>query len=343
MFALSGCQISPKAQSRRTYHRRVTHGVRVQYGGGDIYVGDATNSSSRLPHLFIPHGSGYLTKKNPSPNSKLCKYYGKWKYGKMDGEGGYEKKKKSGAKVTYRGQLAKNGKQGEGKMDTNGEIYQGKWLNNQRNGTGKCFYKNGDVYRGKWVNGKRCGQGRLKSKDGSLYVGSWMDNKQHGSGQLYYPDSSLAYEGDWVMGKMSGEGVLRYQANFGAKSLSRRCYEGCFEKNKFEGRGTFYFPMGNCMTTGVFCRNQFHGSHTMHWKNGLQLTCSFTRGRLDPKATALFPDSVRTPFILDNWVARHNTISGMVGGWQTKLKKYMENQHEKTPFQRSTVFSSVQE
>ena len=96
---------------------------------------------------------------------------------------------------------------------------------------------------------------------------------------VQYPDSSLAYEGDWVMGKMSGEGVLRYQANFGAKSLSRRCYEGCFEKNKFEGRGTFYFPMGNCMTTGVFCRNQFHGSHTMHWKNGLQLTCSFTRGQ----------------------------------------------------------------
>ena len=78
-------------------------------------------------------------------------------------------------------------------MDTNGEIYQGKWLNNQRNGTGKCFYKNGDVYQGKWVNGKRCGQGRLKSKDGSLYVGSWMDNKQHGSGQLYVR-ASLSYQ-----------------------------------------------------------------------------------------------------------------------------------------------------
>ena len=86
MFSLSGCQLSPKAkdrhENRRAHERalerakRRTHGVRVHYGKGDVYTGDASNTSKRLPNLFIPHGSGYLTKKNPSPNSKLARYYG---------------------------------------------------------------------------------------------------------------------------------------------------------------------------------------------------------------------------------------------------------------------------
>ena len=77
---------------------------------------------------------------------------------------------------------------------------------------------------------------------------------------------------------MSGNGILCYQKSFGAKSLAGRCYEGEFKQSTFEGRGTFYFPNGDCITTGRFLHNQFHGKHQMLWKNGLQLQCSFTKG-----------------------------------------------------------------
>lgn len=250
------------------------------------------------------------------------------------------KKKKTGASVTYEGHLSKNGKQGEGIMNKDGEIYRGGWSKNLRHGQGKCCYKNGDVYEGRWIGGKRSGRGRLISKDGSVYVGLWVDGRQHGKGELWYPDGALAYQGDWENGKMSGNGILCYQKSFGAKSLAGRCYEGEFKQNTFEGRGTFYFPMGDCITTGKFIRNQFHGKHQMFWKNGLQLQCSFTQGRLNGNVTATFPDGISTRFVLDNWVSKHANVMGMSANWQIKLKQYLHKQHETKPFEMNTVFST---
>ena len=86
---------------------------------------------------------------------------------------------------TLKGQLAKNGKQGEGVINMNGEVYQGRWFKNRRHGQGKCCYKNGDVYDGHWADGKRSGHGRLTSKDGSVYFGLWVDGRQHGKGELW--------------------------------------------------------------------------------------------------------------------------------------------------------------
>ena len=83
------------------------------------------------------------------------------------------------------GHMAKNGKQGEGIMNKDGEIYTGGWSKNLRHGQGKCCYKNGDVYEGRWVGGKRCGRGRFISKDGSVYVGLWVDGRQHDKGELW--------------------------------------------------------------------------------------------------------------------------------------------------------------
>ena len=45
-------------------------------------------------------------------------------------------------------------------MYSDGETYEGQWVNNVKEGFGKYTYANGDVYEGEYVNGEKQGQGR---------------------------------------------------------------------------------------------------------------------------------------------------------------------------------------
>jgi hypothetical protein len=55
----------------------------------------------------------------------------------------------------------------------NGNIYEGTWLNDKRNGKGKMTH-NGDTYDGDWLNNKRHGKGSIIFKDGTAYGGDWF-------------------------------------------------------------------------------------------------------------------------------------------------------------------------
>jgi hypothetical protein len=41
----------------------------------------------------------------------------------------------------------------------NGDLYQGDWMNDKKNGNGNMTYANGDLYHGEWMNDKRNGNG----------------------------------------------------------------------------------------------------------------------------------------------------------------------------------------
>ncbi len=43
----------------------------------------------------------------------------------------------------------------------------------------------------------RHGRGKFFYKEGSYYHGDWSNNKMHGIGVLYYPNATIAYEGEW--------------------------------------------------------------------------------------------------------------------------------------------------
>ena len=45
---------------------------------------------------------------------------------------------------------------------SNGDKYDGNWINDAKNGQGKMEYANGDIYNGRWKNDKRYGQGKEK-------------------------------------------------------------------------------------------------------------------------------------------------------------------------------------
>jgi hypothetical protein len=44
----------------------------------------------------------------------------------------------------------------------NGDRYEGDWINNVKEGKGKCYYVNGDVYEGEYKDNKRNGIGKFE-------------------------------------------------------------------------------------------------------------------------------------------------------------------------------------
>lgn len=50
-------------------------------------------------------------------------------------------------------------------------------------GEGHCRYTDGSVYEGQWVKDQRHGTGRMTLSDGTVYEGEWQDDRLHGVGE----------------------------------------------------------------------------------------------------------------------------------------------------------------
>ena len=97
-----------------------------------------------------------------------------------------------------------------------GAIYSGPYnKRGQRHGEGQLVWENGDIYQGNFVNNVREGQGTLtyaatqKNNDNGEYVGEWHNNRMHGEGTRRYPNGGL-YIGEYEYGKKEGEGRFYY-------------------------------------------------------------------------------------------------------------------------------------
>jgi len=107
----------------------------------------------------------------------------------------------------------------------NGNIYEGQWKNNQRNGNGKMIwkngewkndrygddkyiFKNGDFYEGQWKNDQRNGNGKMTYANGNIFEGNFKDNVENGNGKKTYTNGDFCY-GDWKNGKMEGKFVRK--------------------------------------------------------------------------------------------------------------------------------------
>ena len=60
---------------------------------------------------------------------------------------------------------------------------------NRFHGKGTYKYTNGNVYEGDWVDGRKNGQGTQTWSNGEKYEGGWSNNREHGQG-IRYVDSS---------------------------------------------------------------------------------------------------------------------------------------------------------
>ncbi len=119
-------------------------------------------------------------------------------------------------RIMYDGEWLDDEKNGTGTMTwSTGNRYEGEWKDDVRNGNGKFFWEDGDWYDGDWVDDKRQGTGTIYWTDGSRYEGEWKDNLQDGTGTYYYPEDDekgrSKYVGEWKEGdNADGQGVLYF-------------------------------------------------------------------------------------------------------------------------------------
>ena len=115
----------------------------------------------------------------------------------------------------------------------NGDVYEGDWVENAREGHGTYwkheYGRHRAEYVGEWRRGKREGFGVFHDELGQRFEGDWVRSKRHGRGRQtaianaedreYQTDGSYdggnppgvdLYEGDWVEDRMTGEGVMSY-------------------------------------------------------------------------------------------------------------------------------------
>lgn len=116
-----------------------------------------------------------------------------------------------------------------------GDVYEGYFLNEKKNGHGKYIWANGDVFDGNWVDGKRTGKGRITWSNGASFDGEWKDN-QMSEGKYTFPDGEI-YDGSFQNGKKEGYGKQVFPN--GEK------YEGQWHDGKKHGRGTYTWADGD--------------------------------------------------------------------------------------------------
>ena len=112
------------------------------------------------------------------------------------------------------------------KLYTNGDSYEGDWINNKRNGKGKYIWKDGDIYEGDWANNKRIGKGRMLYANGDSFEGDWtdtdknrewfgnsftnmLDEKINGIGKYVWSNGDY-YEGSLKNSQRHGKGKMVY-------------------------------------------------------------------------------------------------------------------------------------
>ena len=85
------------------------------------------------------------------------------------------------------------------KIYNNGNIYIGKWRNDQKHGEGIMIYTNGDIYVGSWMNDKKHGEGYILDLYGNKSVGKWENDKNL---YLHYDDDYYGPKSKKVVSKM---------------------------------------------------------------------------------------------------------------------------------------------
>merc|ERR1711973_582936 len=120
----------------------------------------------------------------------------------------------------------------------------------QRHGQGKAILSNGDSYEGAYVDGMRNGFGTYRFRSGARYRGYYTNGKKNGKGVMHYPDGSI-YEGDWVEDERQGSGKYTF--------INGDIYEGNWDKNSKNGEGSYFVSSTAAMYKGTWNNDIIHG------------------------------------------------------------------------------------
>lgn len=165
---------------------------------------------------------------------------------------------------------------------SDGDAYDGDFVNNKALGQGTFYSKEGTIYTGEWHNDKRQGQGNETTAEGSVYTGEYHQDKKHGNGIMTFIDKSQyngefwedqihgkgeyrwndgrEYVGDWVRGKMHGQGIFIWQDG--------RRYDGEYHNDQKHGFGKFISTNG-ASYEGYWLHGKKHGLGVQYFDNGI--------------------------------------------------------------------------
>ena len=175
------------------------------------------------------------------------------------------------ADIDYSGMRLDGGQEGFGVyLTSDGDVYQGEYMNGFKNGFGTYAWADGDYYEGQWSDGDREGTGTYTWADGDVYVGDFLDNKRTGTGTYTWASTGNTYVGDFVEGERTGKGVYTFKD-------SGTVYEGDFVNGSFEGNGKMTWTDGE-MYEGQYSGGKRHGQGTYVWPNGDTYTGSWVNG-----------------------------------------------------------------
>jgi hypothetical protein len=125
-------------------------------------------------------------------------YDGDWKGGAMHGQGSYTYQHLRGDRSSnYEGQWSEGQYEGRGKLTLySGNIYDGEWRANKRNGWGLYTIAAPTVaglaaYEGEWVDDARTGKGTSKGADGHLEINRYENGQRVGEGVRLLDESLL--------------------------------------------------------------------------------------------------------------------------------------------------------
>jgi hypothetical protein len=123
---------------------------------------------------------------------------------------------------------------GWGKIEcSNGEVYDGEFIDGRAEGNATFTRASGAKYVGKWKNGNPNGKGREKCPDGAEYEGDWVNGMSHGYGAYKWNDGST-HTGEWRDHKPHGKGE--------AKFVQGNVYRGVWENGERHGTFTVEAP-----------------------------------------------------------------------------------------------------
>jgi len=225
-------------------------------------------------------------------------YYGKWLFGKKNGNGiEYFNDKNLDDKFPYEFYFKDLKFIDMPNMPIIFKYcYVGNFMNGKKNGKGKLYNipKKKLIYDGEWENGLKSGEGTEYYCDGKLkYKGHFSLGCYNGAGELYWKNGNY-YNGNFIQGELNGNGKLfgyysdSYLDKFVEKSIISfediKEYDGEFVRNKKEGFGTVIYKDGS-RYQGFWKNDKYDGEGIFFKANGEYITGHWEDGKKIGKMT----------------------------------------------------------
>ncbi|KAL4445509.1 hypothetical protein ABPG74_004583 [Tetrahymena malaccensis] len=186
----------------------------------------------------------------------------------------------------------KSTNQNQVKQYLNGDIYQGQFKEDKKNGKGTYFYNESSdskKYEGEWVNDKMEGFGVFEWRNGDRYEGYFKNGLRNGKGISFYNESSDSkkYEGEYVNDKMEGFGVFEWR--------NGDRYEGYFKNGLRNGNGISFYneSRGSKKYEGEWVNDKMEGFGVCEWSNGQRYEGYFKNNLKNGKGIFYFNESSR--------------------------------------------------